>query len=152
MVLALALNGCKPSPQDATQTPPPAVSVITVTEQAVGSYEEYVARTDAVNTVNLRARVEGTLTIQDTTGNFEGRRVKKGQLLFEVDPKPYIAALKKAEAGEKIIVEGLQKVREGIEVTPVAVGIDQESGAIVMKASADQKSRPRKSEAQRKEA
>lgn len=91
----VVLTGCDQQPQEQGQMPPPAVSVITVTKQPVGNYQEFVARTEAVNTVELRARVEGFLTKR----NFiEGENVNAAQLLFEIDQKPYIAALKKAEA------------------------------------------------------
>ena len=89
------LSGCDQTPQQQQQMPAPAVSVIDVTTQPVGQYQEFVARTEAVKTVDLRARVEGFLTKR----NFiEGQTVKEGQLLFEIDPLPYKAALKKAEA------------------------------------------------------
>ena len=91
----VALTGCDKQPEQQSQMPAPAVSVIHVAEQPVGDYQEYVARTEAVNTVDLRARVEGFLTKRDF---IEGENVKEGQLLFEIDPKPYEAALKKAEA------------------------------------------------------
>ncbi|AMO55441.1 hypothetical protein GZ77_10175 [Endozoicomonas montiporae] len=90
-----ALTGCDQQPQQQGQMPAPAVSVINVTKQPVGDYQEYIARTEAVKTVDLRARVEGFLTKRDF---IEGENVKNGQLLFEIDPKPYEAALKKAEA------------------------------------------------------
>ncbi|UYM17187.1 efflux RND transporter periplasmic adaptor subunit [Endozoicomonas euniceicola] len=90
-----ALTGCDQQPQQQGQMPAPAVSVIDVTRQPVGDYQEFVARTEAVKTVDLRARVEGFLTKRDF---IEGQNVKNGQLLFEIDPKPYEAALKKAEA------------------------------------------------------
>ena len=90
-----ALTGCDQQPQQQGQMPAPAVSVIDVTRQPVGDYQEFVARTEAVKTVDLRARVEGFLTRRDF---IEGQNVKNGQLLFEIDPKPYEAALKKAEA------------------------------------------------------
>lgn len=90
-----ALTGCDQQPQQQGQMPAPAVSVIDVTKQPVGEYQEYIARTEAVNTVDLRARVEGFLTRRNFT---EGENVKEGQLLFEIDQLPYQAALKKAEA------------------------------------------------------
>ena len=90
------LSGCdnNKQPQQA-QMPPPGVSVIDVANQQVGNYQEFVARTEAVDTVELRARVEGFLVKREFT---EGQSVDKEQLLFEIDPKPYQAAVKRAEA------------------------------------------------------
>ena len=75
--------------------PPPAVSVIKVEDQPVGVYKEFVARTEAVKTVELRARVEGFLVKRDF---IEGQIVDKGQLLFEIDQRPFFADLNKARA------------------------------------------------------
>ena len=92
----LLLAGCDNSQQQQqTEMPPAAVSVFDVTNQPVGSYQEFVARTAAVDTVQLRARVEGFLIKRDFD---EGETVNKDQLLFEIDPKPYQAALKRSEA------------------------------------------------------
>ena len=95
MASFVALTGCDQQPQQQGPMPAPAVSVIDVTKQPVGDYQEFVARTEAVKTVELRARVEGFLTKRDF---IEGETVNDGQLLFEIDEKPYEAALKKAEA------------------------------------------------------
>ena len=91
---ALMLTGCGQEQQQRTM-PPPGVSFINVFEQEVGDYQEFVARTEAVNQVQLRARVEGFI---NKRAFIEGEQVKKGELLFEIDRKPYIASLKKAEA------------------------------------------------------
>ena len=89
------LTGCDNSQQQQQQMPPAAVSVFDVKNEPVGSYQEFVARTEAVDTVDLRARVEGFLIKRDFN---EGQTVENDQLLFEIDPKPYEAALKRAEA------------------------------------------------------
>ena len=90
------LAGCdNGQQQQQQQMPPAAVSVFDVQDENVGSYQEFVARTEAMDTVELRARVEGFLVKRDFD---EGQTVKKDQLLFEIDPKPYEAALKRAEA------------------------------------------------------
>ncbi|MGI9276166.1 MAG: efflux RND transporter periplasmic adaptor subunit [Endozoicomonas sp.] len=95
ILLTGALTGCGNEQEQQMQMPPPAVSVINVSKQPVGDYSEYVARTEAVDSVSLRARVEGFLTQRDF---IEGQTVEKDQLLFEIDRQPYMAALKKAEA------------------------------------------------------
>ena len=93
----LVLVACS---DDAPQqkAPPPAVSVIEVGTQEVGEYGEFVARTEAVKTVDLRARVEGTITKRLFT---EGQTVTKDQLLFEIDRDNYQAAYQEAEANLK---------------------------------------------------
>lgn len=91
---ALILTGCGKE-KEQRALPPPSVSVIKVPEEKVGTYQEFVARTKAVNEVQLRARVEGFL---DKRGFVEGQTVKKNQLLFEIDRKPFIANLEKSEA------------------------------------------------------
>ncbi len=58
--------------------------------------QEYPAQLEASNTVEIRPQVAGILLRQ---GALEGTPVKRGQMLFEIDPQPYIAALAQAQAG-----------------------------------------------------
>jgi membrane fusion protein (multidrug efflux system) len=88
-----ALSGCS-----GRQTPPPQapeVSVLTVKPAPATFTEDYVAQTEAVNTVEIRPRVGGVLEKQVPT---EGERVKAGELLFVIDPQPYVEALAEARA------------------------------------------------------
>lgn len=71
------------------------VSTVTVTPQAATVTEDYVAETEAVNTVEIRPRVSGVLAKQVST---EGKHLKIGELLFVIDQQPYIAALAQAKA------------------------------------------------------
>lgn len=91
---ALLLSACG---EEAAKTAPPAPAVtsFTVKSEAVGNYREFVARAEASQEVQLRARVEGEITRVNFT---EGGLVQSGQLLFEIDRKPYQAALEKAQA------------------------------------------------------
>ena len=75
--------------------PPPAVVVAEVVQKTVPIYSEFVARTDAVNTVEIRARVQAVLAAQHFT---EGTMVKKDQLLFTLDKREYEAQLQQAKA------------------------------------------------------
>jgi membrane fusion protein (multidrug efflux system) len=75
--------------------PPVEVAAITVAPQAATVAEDYVAQTEAVNTVEIRPRVGGVLEKQLPN---EGERLKVGQLLFVIDQQPYIAALTQAQA------------------------------------------------------
>lgn len=90
----LMLNACgKEAP--AKQMPAPAVSVFSVKSEPVGKFREFVARSEASQEVDLRAQVEGEITRRNFT---EGSFVQAGQLLFEIDRRPYQAALEQAQA------------------------------------------------------
>lgn len=77
------------------QMPPPEVSVVKVAATPVTLFEEYVAQTEAVDTVEIRARVGGILERQAFV---DGASVKKGDLLFVIDQQPYITGLAQAKA------------------------------------------------------
>ena len=75
--------------------PPPKVTVSQPVKQPVTDYLEFTGNTQAINTVQLKARVEGYL---EQVYFKDGDRVKKGQLLFLIQPNTYEAKLKQAEA------------------------------------------------------
>jgi RND family efflux transporter MFP subunit len=84
-------NEAHASPADA-RTP---VTVAQVTSASVTEFSEHTGHTESPSTVEIRARANGFLT---RAAFREGDLVKKGQLLFEVDAKPYQAALAQATA------------------------------------------------------
>ena len=91
--LAGSLVGCKAAPPAAP--PPPAVTVAPVLERDVAEWDEFSGRLQAVDQVEIRPRVSGyirRLTFQ------EGREVRKAEVLFEIDPRPYQADLDRAQA------------------------------------------------------
>jgi multidrug efflux pump subunit AcrA (membrane-fusion protein) len=90
----LALTGCGRSPSQAPAAPIP-VSVSYPVERDVTDYADFTARTVAVDSVEVRAHVWGYL---DKVNFKEGSLVKKGEVLFELDPRPYRAALDQAKA------------------------------------------------------
>lgn len=92
----LALSACS-SDKGASQAPPPPpeVGVIKTVAQPVTVYDEYVAQTEAVDAVEIRARVGGILERQ---AYVDGAKGKKGDLLFVIDQQPYLAALAQAKA------------------------------------------------------
>ena len=94
VMLALALAGCNGKPP-VQAPPPPSVGVIKTVAQAVTVNEEFVAQTEAVDTVEIRARVSGVLERQAFV---DGAPVKKGDLLFIIDQQPFVAALAQAKA------------------------------------------------------
>lgn len=91
--------------------PPPAVIVAPVIRKTVPIYGEYVGQTAAVNTVEIRSQVEGFL---EKISFVEGSTVQKGQLLFQIDPREYEAAVMKAKASlaqsEAALVKSKQDV------------------------------------------
>ena len=75
--------------------PPPQVTVSQPLRQAVVDYLEFTGNTQAINTVQLRARVQGYL---EKVFFKDGDMVKKGQLLFLIQQNTYQDQLKQAEA------------------------------------------------------
>ena len=93
----------------APSTPPPAV--VTVAQPLVRQivdWDEYVGQFTAVDSVDIRPRVSGYLT----RVNFkDGQVVRKGQLLFVVDPRPYQATLDQAKAQAQRVEATLANAR-----------------------------------------
>ena len=89
--------GCnqKDASKATAPVPPPTVIVAEVDQRTVPIYSEYVGQTKAEDTVELRARVEGILL---KVYFKEGMPVKKGQLLFTIDKRPFEANLLSASA------------------------------------------------------
>jgi RND family efflux transporter MFP subunit len=96
--LALFLSvawGCSPPAPPVAETPPPPVTVSQPVVREVIDRDDYEGRIAAVQSVEVRARVRGHLI----KVNFkDGELVKQGDLLFEIDPRPYQASLDAAQA------------------------------------------------------
>ena len=83
------------SAQSANVPPPPKITVAEVISRDVTEWDEFTGRLEAVNTVNVRPRVSGLLA----TARFEeGTLVRKGDLLFEIDPRPFQAEVDRLRA------------------------------------------------------
>jgi len=91
----LLSSGCNRQSSQGGAPPPPEVGVIKVAATPVTLSDEYAAQTEAVDTVEIRARVSGILERQVYV---DGAHVKKGDVLFIIDQQPYIAALAQAKA------------------------------------------------------
>src|SRR5262249_26311731 len=74
--------------------PPPKVTVARPVERELTDWDEYTARVEAVDSVEVRARVSGSL---ESVHFREGSLVKKSALLFQIDPRPYEAQLRRAQ-------------------------------------------------------
>jgi membrane fusion protein, multidrug efflux system len=92
LLCLLAALGC--SGQQKAAPPPPAVETVDVIKKDVPVFSEWVGTTDGLVNATIRAQVTGYLVKQNYT---EGALVKKGQVLFEIDQRPFTAALEEAQ-------------------------------------------------------
>jgi membrane fusion protein (multidrug efflux system) len=92
-LVALAITGCGPKPP--APPPPPDVLVTEVKQRDVPIYNEYVGQLDASVNATIQSRVQGYLVSQNYK---EGQLVKKDDVLFEIDRRPFEAALAQAKA------------------------------------------------------
>jgi RND family efflux transporter MFP subunit len=105
-ILALSLTGCGRPPSAAHAFPPANVTVSKPVEKEVVNWNEFTGRTAAVNLVNVTARVSGYIV---SIPFKEGDIVHKGDLLYQIDPRPYqdaydqaIGQLKQAQANQQL--------------------------------------------------
>jgi multidrug efflux system membrane fusion protein len=106
--LLVTTIGCHPRRRAVAPSEPPAVPVSQPVEGMVTDFVDFTGRTDAVEAVDIRARVTGYLKEMPFK---EGKEVKKGDLLFEVDPRPYKAQLDQA-MGQVNLYKAAQKLAE----------------------------------------
>ncbi|HEX6044302.1 MAG TPA: efflux RND transporter periplasmic adaptor subunit [Pyrinomonadaceae bacterium] len=137
-LIALALTitaGCGKKNDTATQAPPPAPAVVIaeVTQKTVPIYSEFVAQTRADETVELRARVEGIL---QKVYFKEGSPVRKGQLLFTIDKRPFEAALQSAKAIQAKATSDLAQARQRTDVLQAEAEL-ADAQAVLSKAEQD---------------
>jgi membrane fusion protein, multidrug efflux system len=138
-ITTLMLTACgkvgSPSP------PAAEVSTVTVKPQAATVPQDYVAETEAVNTVEIRPRVGGVLEKQLP---IEGQRVTVGEVLFVIDQQPYIAALAQAKAALAQSAAALVQSQRDLGRTKSLSEIDavsqQELDAVVAKNDANRAS------------
>jgi len=91
--ILLTAAGCKK--KSAPQQAPLPVNVVTVVEKEVNEWDEFTGRLEAVESVEIRPRVSGYIT----EIHFEaGAIIKKGDLLYVIDPRPYQADFDRAAA------------------------------------------------------
>lgn len=95
VVVGLAIGAFRPKhASGALAAGPPAVDVVQVEQKDVPIYSEWIGTLDGYTNADVRAQVTGYLLRQAYQ---EGAFVKKGQLLFEIDPRPFQAALDQAQ-------------------------------------------------------
>jgi multidrug efflux system membrane fusion protein len=106
------LNGCKPNAPSAAPSGPTAVPVSLPIQRDVTDYVEYTGRTDAVETVNIKARVTGYIVEAPFK---EGAEIGLNATLFKIDPRPYQAQLDQAEAQSKVAVAQAELARTNLD-------------------------------------
>ncbi len=94
IILATCLTACSRKAEQAG-SPPPTVIVATVTPRDVPVVKEGVATLDGFINANINAQVQGYIISRDYN---EGSAVRKGDLLFQIDPRPFEASLAQAKA------------------------------------------------------
>jgi len=91
----VAVAGCQHDQAAAPPPKPPTVKVSLPLTDTVEDFEDFTGRTDAIFSVTVNARVTGYL---DKVNFVDGSEVNEGDLLFEIDPRPYQADLDRSEA------------------------------------------------------
>src|SRR5277367_5790148 len=135
----LVLAGCGKSggPQ---APPPPQVGVATVLQKTVKDWDEFTGKLQAVESVEIRPRVSGYI---DKVAFTEGSFVRRGTLLFVIDPRPYQAEYDKAAADLKRFKTALELSR----ILSVRVQRLKESGAVSQEELDERKSTVAQAEA-----
>jgi RND family efflux transporter MFP subunit len=149
IAIAMGTGGCGPKHPEIVTPPPPVVMVSHPVVRTVTDYQLFTARTQAVESVDIKARVSGYLTeilFKD------GDLVEKNEVLFKIDDRPYKAALDEAKANvqyaKAALVESEANYQIGINVrkaNPAAIseqelnqrlGARDEAAASVLQAEA----------------
>src|SRR4051812_24556879 len=135
-LLASLAAGCQRPAAPAAAAEAPVLPVSKPVQREVTDYVDFTGRTDAVQAVDIRARVTGYI---ERIPFKEGSEVHKGDLLFEIDPRPYEAQLNQA-GGQVALYQAQLKLAEStlardLEAgrTPAAVSplqIDQDRAAV----------------------
>lgn len=144
--VSVVLSGCK-NGQTREVPPVPTVEVAEVIVKDVPVYSEWTASTDGLVNATIRAQVQGYLIEQDYK---EGDFVKKGQVLFKIDPRTFKAVLEQAkgqlmqqQARWEITKANLKRIKPLVELKAIslkdlddAVGTEQAAQAAVEAAQA----------------
>ena len=103
LLLFSGFGHSRAKPAQAAQAALPEVTVAEVIHRPLREWQEFSGRLQAVNTVEIRPRVSGYV---DRVAFQDGARVKKGQLLFQIDPRPFQAEV------ERLVAERTRSVSD----------------------------------------
>jgi membrane fusion protein, multidrug efflux system len=136
LLLTMVQIDCARKQRQAATAQPPAIPVSEVVVRDVTDYVDFTGRTEAINLVDIRPRVTGYIVKIPFR---EGSEVKEGDLLFEIDPRPYQAQYDQAEGQLKLYEAQLKLAKvtlnrdKNIAKTPGAISqqqIDQDEVAV----------------------
>jgi membrane fusion protein, multidrug efflux system len=112
--LLMALAGCNHAPAAKTAKKPRVVVTKPIMDMVM-NYQDFTGRLEAVNSIEIKPHVSGYVTkairprdskqgmvAEDDVKATEGELVQEGDLLFEIDPRPFVADFKQAEANLKV--------------------------------------------------
>lgn len=125
---ACVLEGCKPRQAAFVPPPPPEVSVAHPIVRTLPQTLDFTGFAEGVDKVDVRARVKGYIQSRNVTG---GERVKAGDVLFVIDPRPFQALVDQAKAD---VAQNEAKLR----LTEIKLERTQQSGSSVSKTELDQ--------------
>ena len=91
----LIFNACSPAQSQPALPPPPHVEVTPVLFQPLRQWSEFTGRMEAVDSVGIHPRVGGFI---DSIRFAEGAKVRKGEVLFQIDPRPFQAEVDRLSA------------------------------------------------------
>lgn len=94
-VMSLALSGCEREQLELEPTPPPTVTISQPIEREISDEHQFTGHTEAIKSVEVRAQVSGFLY---EVAFKDGDIVKEGDLLFQIDPRPFDAAVDRDKA------------------------------------------------------
>ena len=89
------LSGCKRNQVQLEPTPPPTVTISQPIEREISDENQFTGHTEAIHAVDVHAKVSGFI---DQVGFKDGDIVKEGDLLFQIDPRPFDADVARDEA------------------------------------------------------
>ena len=133
VVVAVVVFGCGGQPEMAAP-PPPEVTVATPQVRDVTVFQEFVGSTEAYQSVEIRARVQGYL---DRMAFEPSSFVRKGQLLFVIEPEPYEAQRDRAAANLKAAEANLRRAESDLDRLEQAVRTNAVSQQEVTRARAE---------------
>jgi multidrug efflux system membrane fusion protein len=114
LCLGLACGGCDTHEEEAAPMALPQVTVMPPVRREITDWDEFTGRFVSTERIELRARVSGYL---DSVGFADGQVVRRGDLLFRIDPRPFEAAVTEVDARLTVIRSQLTLAEREFERT-----------------------------------